>query len=260
MSGQRLNQDRLLWLEQRLSARDWDVLQRLAELRLATGQQLEPLCFEGLSGHSRSVVRGRVLGRLGAWGLIEQLERRVGGAAKGSATAIYRLAPIGQALMQRSRPRATKAYSSRFTRHTLAVSQLRADLAAATAGSNVSVPHFVTEPDSWTPDGLGGHLKPDAYLQLQDPTVTLHYWVEVDRATESLPTLTAKLRAYLDFVARGQTGPHGLVPRVALSVSSDERLNDVRCLVDRLAAPADELFMTARDRRTALELLGHLRE
>jgi hypothetical protein len=259
MSSSRLSAARLLWLEERLSPRDWCVLEHVSQLRLATGQQLEVLCFDGLAGHSRTVVRGRVLSRLVDWGLLEQLDRRIGGAARGSSSAIFRLAVAGQRLMRPARPRATKPYSSRYTSHTLAISQVLADLVRHLP-STISVPRFETEPASWHPDGLGGRLKPDAYLQIQSADVVLHWWLEVDRSTESLPTLSVKLRTYLDFVARGQVGPAGLVPRVMVSVNRDERLVDLQRLAARLPPPAAQLFVFCRDHQTALALLSELRE
>lgn len=259
MSAKRVSQERLHWLAARLSDRDRRVLRWLADLRLATGQQLETLTFTELRDHSRSVVRGRVLARLVRWGLIELVDRRIGGAASGSTSGIYRLSHAGQVLLTPAAPRATKPYTPRFTEHTLATAQLAADLVQAKQMKDFSLPVFVTEPASWVPDGLGNYLKPDAYLQLQTAALTLHWWVEIDRGSESLPTLERKLHTYLNFIARGQRGPHDLVPRV-LVVVPDDRLEAVQRLVERSPAPAADLFVVTNSGRAIVTLLAELDE
>lgn len=261
MSSRRISGQRRLWLDSRLSDRDRHVLDWLSRLRLATGQQLEALCFAGLAASSRPVVRGRVLGRLVAWGLLELVDRRVGGSASGSTSGVYRLSAAGHQLVQPAHARSTKPYTDRFTAHTLATSQLAAGLVTAVAGRpDVALATFLTEPASWMPDDLGNYLKPDAYLQLQTDALTMHWWIEVDLGTESLPALERKLRSYLDFVNRGQLGPAGIVPQVLLTLTSDERVSAVDALLDRLPAPARELFVACRSGRAVVTLLAALDE
>ncbi|MBV9380131.1 MAG: hypothetical protein JO242_05610, partial [Streptosporangiaceae bacterium] len=76
MSTRRLSGKQRAWIELRLSDRDHCVLDWVARLRLATGRQLESLCFHGLANQSQPVVRGRVLGRLCSWQVIEVVDHR----------------------------------------------------------------------------------------------------------------------------------------------------------------------------------------
>lgn len=260
MSTSRISAERRLWLESRLSERDRHVLDWLAAVRLASGQQLEALCFHGLASTSKPVVRGRVLGRLVSWRLLEVVDRRVGGALAGSTSSVYRLTAAGHAIVRPAHSRATKPYTSRFTAHTLAIAQLAADLVTTTRDTATHLASFITEPESWTADAVGSYLKPDAYLQLQTPALTMHWWVEVDLGTESLPTLERKLRSYLDFVNRGQLGPHGLVPQVLVSLTTPEREAALGRVLDRLPAPAQELFMPCLASRAVVTLLAALEE
>src|SRR5690349_3735486 len=87
----RVRQDHLEWLAERLSDRDWRIIEAVNLLRLMSGSQLERLCFATLAGHTRSVVRGRVLRRLVSWQTLTVLPRRIGGAAQGSSRAVYAL-------------------------------------------------------------------------------------------------------------------------------------------------------------------------
>lgn len=261
MSSHRISGQRRLWLESRLSDRDRTVLDWLSRLRLASGQQLESLCFQELATSSRPVVRGRVLGRLVSWGLLELVERRVGGSAKGSTSGVYRLTAAGHAITTPAHARPTKPYTDRFTAHTLATSQLAADLVVAIrAQGDITLATFLTEPASWMPDDLGNYLKPDAYLRLQAANLTMHWWIEIDLGTESLPALERKLRSYLDFVNRGLSGPTGTVPRVLLMLTTEQRVEAVQALVDRLPSPADGLFVACLSGRAVVTLLAALDE
>jgi hypothetical protein len=200
-----------------------------------------------LSGRSRSVVRWRVLKRLTDWRVLTTLERVIGGAARGSAGLVYALDTTGRALAQRQagatgqRLRRPTVPGERFIRHALAVSELFVQL-RTTAGAGVRLVDYRAEADAWIPDGLGGWLKPDAYTVLASTVAEDHWAIEVDRATEHLPTVERKLATYLDFVRRGQLGPYGVMPRVLVTVPDERRHRAIAELVERLPAPSDVLF------------------
>src|SRR5262249_42214901 len=119
---------------------------------------------------------------------------------------------------------------------------------------------FQAEPASWWPNGLGGFIKPDAYALLTLGSVREHWWVEVDLATETLPTVKRKFLVYLDFVVRGQLGPGNLIPRVLVSASSPMRCADLRSIITRLPPPAEELFVACTSHEAATYLLQSLQE
>jgi hypothetical protein len=252
-------------VQDRLSERDWLVIKTIATVRLATGRQLDQLCFSNLTGRSQAVVRGRVVHRLVRWRVLRGLDRPVGGARGGSAELIVTLDTIGIALAEHldlAAGRNIRSYSApgeRFVRHTLATTQLLADLQLATATPG-QIETFDIEPTCWWPDGIGGLLKPDAYVALILDRSRDHWWVETDRATESLPTLSRKLRRYVDFANRGQLGPGQVVPRVLVSVISDRRLAAVRTMCAGLPEPADQQLLVVRDRDAAHAMLGAFRE
>jgi hypothetical protein len=254
-------------VEVRLAARDWLVIGTVGAVRLATGRQLDQLCFGNLTGRSQTVVRGRVIHRLIRWRVLRSLGRSVGGASGGSAQMIVTLDSLGSALLERRALAAGKvrhrfvAPGERFVRHTLATTQVLADLVTATSeGSGGQIETFITEPGSWWPDGLGGQLKPDAYAALRHNDTRDHWWIETDLATESLPTLIRKLERYVDFARRGQYGPGRVVPRLLVSAISDQRLGAVKAACDRLPDPAPQQIVVVRDRDAALAMLGRLRE
>ena len=244
----RVRADHVEWVRGRLSERDWAIMGTLGLVRLATGYQLERLHFVGLNADSGPVVRRRVLSRLVDWGVLTTGERRIGGIRAGSSGLIYALDTVGQRLLVTSdiTPRRPGLPGERFVAHVLDVAELYVGLVERQRLGQLRLSRFFAEPASWWPNRFGGWLKPDAYVVLSAEAHDDAWWVEVDRATESLPTLQAKLTAYLDFAHGGQSGPNGLVPRVLVTVPDDARLQTVTRLIQRLPAPAAELFAVAR--------------
>jgi hypothetical protein len=231
-----------------LSGRDQAVLHDLARVRVLTGVQLTRLHFTDLSATSRERTRRRVLARLAVRDLVTTLERRIGGARAGSAGLVYALGVAGQHVVQFlaqddeqpvKRPRQPWTPGRLFLAHSLAVSELYVRLVEAARSGALELRAYEAVPASWVPDGLGGWLKPDAYVVLGADDVEDSWWVEVDRATESLPTMKRKLRTYLDFVQRGQFGPDGVVPRVLITVPDDKpkRHADIKELFAHLPEP-----------------------
>lgn len=237
-----------------LSNRDRAILHDLARVRVLTGEQLTRLHFSELAPESRERTRRRVLARLAAQQLVATLERTVGGARAGSSGLIFSLGIAAQRVLALldsdgyisgppSRVRAPVTPGRLFLAHTLAVSSMYVALRERERAGELTVTEFATESAAWWPDGRGGVIKPDAYVQLRAGTVVDSYWAEVDRATESLPTLKRKLIVYADFARTGQLGPDDVVPRVLLTVPHDRRLADVRDLVAGLQAPGPELIL-----------------
>lgn len=248
------------WVQDRLSERDWQIIQAVNQLRILTGQHLQDLFFSSLpSERSRVASRSRVLRRLVSWRVLVPLERRIGGAGRGSTRQAFSLDSVGQRLIahgqhadgQPLRVRRPGTPGDRTLKHALAVSDLFVGLVVLARSSGFVVAEFATEPACWWPNGLGGFVKPDAYVCLTLGDVVDHWWAEQDQATEALPTLRRKLETYLDFVGRGQLGPGGITPRVLVSTISERRREAIAGVVSRLPPPADKLFaVTVFDQAT----------
>lgn len=263
---QRVRLGHVEWVEQRMSPRDWQILENINRVKLISTAQLDRIHFFTLTGRSQTVTRGRVVRRLIAWRVLMALPRRVGGAGHGSAATVLTLDSTGRRLLTLRRAgdsgvRFAGLPGERTMAHTLAVSELHASLVeqARTRGT-MAVAAYEAEPASWWPNGFGGYVKPDAYALLTGDGVRDHWWIEVDRATESIPTLGRKALAYLDFYQSGQLGPGGLMPRVVFSVPSEQRRDAVLRLIASLPEPASRLFSVMLDRETAFALLSALKE
>lgn len=243
-------------LASRLSDRDWEILGSLGRCRVLSGSQLERLHFQSLSLHTRARTRRLVLNRLSSWGAVAPLERQIGGIRGGSSGLVFSLDVAGWRLlrlkypeqfMDEQRVRRPWTPGRMFLQHSLSVSELYVGLVEVCRQIALSVDTFQTEPMCWWPDGLSGWLKSDAYLLLTNGQRRLHVWAEVDRGTESLTTVRAKLNTYLDFLNRGQLGPNDLMPLVLVTVPNSPRCDYIKAVVGRLPEPASELFMVTVD-------------
>ena len=230
-----------------LSKRDLALLETLALVRIASSSQLERLYFHTLKPRSRSVKRGQVLKRLVEARAVIPIERRIGTAGGGSDEQHYTLDSAGLRVLQ-LRARADgnsllhrpRVPGDRFVSHTLAVTEAYVSLVELSRLGGFRLGAFVIEP-RW-PDGIGGFLAPDAYVDLEREGERYTWWFEADLGTESLPTVQRKLAAYVEFVRRGQVGPEGVVPWVLIGVATEGRQRAVQQLVNRLPEPASYLF------------------
>ncbi|MFJ9629014.1 replication-relaxation family protein [Streptomyces sp. NPDC101175] len=266
----RLSLARVERLAANLSARDRSIILDLARTRILAGSQLTRLHFHDLSKNSRERKRRDVLFRLISIGFVAALERPIGGIRAGSKGLIYALDSGGQRALpfilageQQDPPeRARKPWTpgQTFLLHSLDVSELYVQLVELERAGAIALPQFLTEPASWFPNGLGGILKPDAYTLLQFGDVEDSWVIEVDRATESLPTLRRKLLAYVDFAHAGGEGPDRVTPRVLVTVPHPGRLTAVQGLIEGLPEPAGQLFTAALFGEATRTMVRVLRE
>lgn len=254
-SPARVRQHHVEWVDDRLSDRDRAIIASVRRVRVVTGAQLERLHFAGLSERSRARSRRLVLSRLADWRVLMRLQRRVGGVRRGSSGLVFALDSAGQWLSPRAHDlsghlkpiRRPHTPQEIFLNHALAVSELYVGLVERARIDAFELLAFATEPDCWWPDGLGRWLRPDAYLRIANARYSDAWWLEQDmdrpdRHSESLADIRRKLLAYLDFVQRGQLGPGGVTPRVLISVTNTKRAADIAGVIERLPAPAQQMF------------------
>lgn len=192
-----------------LSARDWQVLEGVAQHRYLTTRHVEAFWFhDHASPLSGARISRRVLRRLADQRILDHLQRRIGGVRAGSASYVWQVGPVGDRLLREraERPRKRQCEPGpAFLDHCLAIADAHASLVQAHRAGQLELIDVQTEPDCWRPfTGLGGArlvLAPDLYVVTGDPADRAYvntWFVEVDRGTEQLPRLLAKCRRYED--------------------------------------------------------------
>lgn len=251
-----------------LSERDRAILADVGRVRVLTGRQVERLHFAELAGRHRDRTRRRVLERLTSLQLLATLERRIGGVRAGSAGLVFALGPAGQRLLDletsygvNGRVRQPGTPTERFLAHNLVVAELYVTLVETARIGDLVLVDFRAEPGCWWRDSEGEWIKPDAFVVISSGDVEDAYAVEVDQATESVPTLRRKLMVYLNLAATEERGPGGgPLPRVLVTVPDDRRLAVVRELVRSLPEPAGQLLAVTTHERTVGFMAEMLRE
>jgi hypothetical protein len=255
----------LAQLRERLSERDLAIIREVACLRLMSARQIQAVYFPDAEHDNEQAAiraRQRVLTRLIREQLLIRLERRIGGIRAGSAGFVLALGPVGQRVLADSDQR-RRFYEPtlRFFDHTLAASQLVVDVQVAARSGMLDLLDWQAEPKSWREfASIGGRrlLRPDLFLALGSGEYELRWFCEIDRATESLPTVRQKCRLYAAYYQAGveQARGGGVFPRVCWIAPDERRAEQVRFVIKRDKALPDRLFVVTSEAVALDALLG----
>lgn len=243
---------RLRIIREALSERDWALITSLDQHGYLTTTQLQRLHFaDHATSDAASRVCRRVLQRLGEQRVIEHLERRVGGIRAGSASYVWRVGLIGDRLLTQAAgggPRARrKEPSLHHLDHRLAVADTHIRLLEASRDHQCEVLRVQLEPASWRPFLLAGGaravLKPDLYAVTALGDFEDHWFIEVDRATESLPTLLRKCAQYEAYRAAGtEQRDHRVFPFVLWLLPDQRRAQQLRTAIRQARSLDGQLY------------------
>jgi hypothetical protein len=252
-------------LRERLSERDLAIIRQVVQWRLMSAQQIQALHFPS-DEHANELAavraRQRVLSRLCRERLLVPLDRRVGGVRAGSAGLVLAPGPIAHRVVGGSSRGRSYEPTSRFFAHTLAVSQLVVDVTLAARVGTLDLLEAQAEPACWRPVAdLHGRrrLKPDAFLSLAVQGYELLWWIEVDQATESLPTVRDKCQLYAAYrqTGREQANNGGMFPRVCWIVPNETRAERLRQTIAGDRRLPQQLFVVTTTER-AVTVLGSI--
>lgn len=252
-----------------LSERDWQIIGSVAAHRFLTTRQLQALHF---ADHATELAGARacrrVVERLRSGRVLTNLRRRVGGVRAGSASFVWTLDVIGDRLLQQrrgeSRRRRVHEPSTAFLDHTLAIADVHIELVGAERAGGLELVRIELEPDCWRTflSGSGGRevLRPDLYAVVAEPgSTTLDgsaaqsngfedcWFIEVDRGTESLPTVLRKCGQYESYRRSGREQQQlGTFPRVLWLVPDDRRRARLAGAVGSARNLVAEMFIVAK--------------
>jgi Replication-relaxation len=240
-------------LRQRLSGRDISILLSLRQLRLMTGAHVRRLYFPDGNPITQARKARATLKRLAELQLIVRLRRRVGGIHAGSEGHVVGLSGLGQAVLDvgadvRRRHRSVSETKLAYQEHVLTVTELYTQLIERTRMlADCELLAFAAEPQCWRRfAGVGGQrstLKPDAFVRLAVEDFEVSAFIEVDMATESLPTIVRKLGVYGGYWRSGQEQhDYGVFPAVWWLVPDIARLKAIVRAIKRIPQTAQQVF------------------
>ncbi len=249
-------------LRDALSDRDKAIIRQVDALKLMSGRQIQAIHFPAgahVSDLSATRARQRVLMRLIRDGLLMPLERRVGGVRAGSAGLVVAPGPLARrVLVIGERRRRFHEPTARFFDHTLAVSQVFVDLTVAAHEGRIESVEVECEPDCWREfSTVGGHrvVRPDLFLSLGVQGYELLWFCEIDRGSESLPTVLKKCRLYGEYYQAGvEQSKHGVFPRVCWITPDETRAERLRSAIAKDRHLLDRLFVVATSEQAVTAL------
>lgn len=253
---------RLRELHLSLSTRDHQILKFLSRHRYATTTHLRDVFFAGhatKTAGTRACIR--VLHRLLRDRLISRLERRVGGSARGSAASIWYLDAVGERL---TRPEQTSrrrfaSVSTLFLEHTLAITDTHVALIEQTKSMGADLERVEIESEAWRPflttHATATVLKPDLYTHISTQDYDDHYYLELDRGSESIPVVLQQCRLYTAYRATGRAqAEHGVFPRVVWLVPTQRRADRLAAAIQGEPDLPDRLFTVITSGHLAVTL------
>ena len=215
---------------------DTQILYFLSQARYATTNQLARLFFDSSVRADTSIRRASfTLQSLKKAGLISHLKRRIGGARRGSASYVWQITFKGLKLLKNQDDSIILRYKNKYeptqhhVEHTLAITEVFVETLEAVRNSkNLSLENFSFEPNSWRSyqklSGVGMTLKPDAYLELVNHDYEDHYFLEIDRSTESLVRILNTCKKYIEYYRSGiEQRQKEVFPYVLWVVPDDKR-------------------------------------
>ncbi len=238
---------------------DRELIKTVGRFRLVCARQLRRLYFPSVDGAESAPARRarHRMARLVKLDVLARLPRRVGGFQSGSAGYVYRLGPVGLQLTQYRGTRNREwSPSHSWVRHNLAITECFVLLREIERDGLSKLRLFDPEPHSWRPffgpSGGPETLKPDAYVVLQAHGFEEHWFLEVDRGTESKSVLRRKLDRYLAYFQTGQEQERlGLFPQVRFIVSlagspslqtEADRVSEIERVISQLPESAQRIF------------------
>ena len=255
-------------LTARLSERDWQILSTVRGFRFLTTRQLARQHFAHSPNGPIPRNVNHALARLRDLGLLEHLQRRIGGVRAGSGGYVWQVTDLGQRLVREHlgeepgvRTR-TFEPTTTFLDHTLAIAEVVITLREATRSDRVALQRVQLEPDCWRSyGGIGGEakwLKPDLAVVTAVGGFEDHWFLEVDRATEPPNRIIKKCLQYEEYRRTDrEQSEHGLFPAVAWVVPTQRRCAQLRRHLAQETAIDQRIFVVlAADELAALTEMG----
>lgn len=248
-----------------LTDRERQIVGAVARHRVLTGAQIQRWFFPIVADGSRAGALRRTqrcCHRLVTEGVLDSLDRQIGGVRAGSSGFCFVLGPRGQRLVDPGRrSRRINSLGAAYVAHALAAAEVEVGLVEDQRSGAIERFDVEPEPTCWRPfTGAAGQrivVKPDLFAAVHKGELERRWFIEVDRATVSLVRVETKCRLYLDYLRSGEEQRRfDVFPKVLWTVPTEKRANQVRATVSGLPPPADRLFDVCLDINTNDHLKG----
>ena len=230
---------RLEELDRIISGKDKAILNSMQNCRYILTGQIQRLHYAD-SKTPASGLRSANWGtaKLRGYGLIEALDRRVGGVRAGSRAFVWSLTESGLGLLRLNDPDYTPRRrifepSLNFLQHTLAATEVYVQLTEICRRHGLALIKTEMEPNCWRSytgeDGKPAAMKPDMFAMTDNGKYEDSWFIEVDMNTESPSVVLDKCRRYVHYCKSGiEQKRYGVFPLVVWLAYSENRKSKLR--------------------------------
>jgi len=230
-SSTKITKRQLESISRQLDDRDNAVLRSLLLARYLTSKQIQRLHFFEIKNKASGVViTHRTLIKLKDHGLIEHLERRIGGVRAGSSSFVWVLTDHGYKLLHPGHKTRKRFYepSPAFLEHTIATAEAYLQLTEICRENGMELTKIEFEPKCWRSysdiHSRNAVLKPDLFAVTATADYEDHYFIEIDLATEAPTVILDKCKRYAHYYKGGtEQAKSGVFPFVLWIVPSVSR-------------------------------------
>ena len=221
-----------------LSDRDKEILWSLKNCRYLLTSQIQRLHFiDSVSATAALRSANRTMTKLKDYGMVESLQRRIGGVRAGSGSYVWTLAESGANLLHLNdadySPRKRNFEPSlNFLKHTLEVSEAFIQLTEICRKNKLELLKTEMEPVCWRAytgeNGKPASMKPDMFAITANAEFEDNWFIEIDMNTESPCVVMEKCRRYAYYCKTGrEQQEYGVFPLVVWIVGSVNRKNNL---------------------------------
>lgn len=217
----------------------FEILQFLADARLATSSQLARLFFAESPTHRSQIRRANLVTKqLKEAGFIYHQPRKIGGWTKGSSSYIWsltykgwkKLKEVNSSISLRFRNKVD--FSQNHVEHTLAITEIFVEFKELEQLGKIKLEDFQFEPKSWRYYAdIGGSsliLKPDAFAKITVGEYEDFYFFELDRSSESLTRIINTCKKYIHYYNTGiEQRVNDIFPFVLWIVPDERRKENI---------------------------------
>lgn len=223
-----------------LDSREIEILQTINKLKFITTNQLQRLFFTGSSNPTTNLrACNRKLKRLKNFGLVANLEQRIGGKRAGSSSVVNTISSAGYQLLRLDD---MTLYATRkrlyepnilFLEHTLAIAETYTRLYEMNRDNKIHDLQATFEPSCWrtynNKKGVPTFLKPDLFacFAVDDESEDFMFF-ELDQATQAPKRVVRKCKQYLLYYKTGiEQRVNGVLPWVVWITPNQKRRNQL---------------------------------
>lgn len=239
MRGKYLSKQRLQELTHLLSERDRSILSTLEDWRYLLTGQIGRLHFTNCKNESAALrTANRTMTRLRDHGVVDALERRIGGVRAGSGSYVWSLTESGVNFLHSEDENFAKRKrliepSLNFLQHTLGTSETYVQLTEICRSHSLELVQIQSEPACWrgytSERGKPATMKPDLFAVTMNGDFLDSWFIEIDMNTESPAVILDKCCRYVRYYKSGiEQKEHGVFPLVVWIACSENRKNKLK--------------------------------